>query len=124
MLSLYTKVKDKKCSKIKLKQLKYPPTTRSWHHLFISHHPSPFQIPVAYILSTETGLNLFQLIIAISCELTAKHGISPFSANACACFSGVLSQVSPAISQETFRFSFHFIHSLLKFSMSLEFPKI
>lgn len=45
-------------------------------------------IPISYIVGR--GRNNFYFGIALACKFTFIHGASPFSANACACFSGMI----------------------------------
>lgn len=46
--------------------------------------------PVCFILSadSERGKPLFNAVIELSCKLSLDHGLSEYSANSFACFSG------------------------------------
>lgn len=55
----------------------------------------------SYILGM--GLNIFYGGIGLACKLTFQHGVSPFSANACACFAGAFARAGQW--EESYQFS-------------------
>jgi hypothetical protein len=57
-------------------------------------HNTIMEVLYTMISSSYTNgtLNLFYYGIAFGCKLTMQFGVSPFSANTCACFTGALAK--------------------------------